>query len=205
MGINARGDGSSGSKFLAPQGTWIARCYSVIDLGYILNKHPRQDGGQNWQRKIRVAWELPNNLMDDGSPFSVSFRYTLSLDDRSYLYQHLVSWRGKAFTEEELHGFDITKLIGVPCQIQVLHNGEYANVNAVLPLGNNECPNQINPTLLYSIDDDPNGSDFEALPDWVKTQFGEREEPFGEIPQENFRKDGPDEGDNLKGDSDIPF
>ena len=29
----------------------------------------------------------------------------------------------------------LEKLIGAPCQLQIIHNGEYANVQAVVPAG----------------------------------------------------------------------
>ena len=59
--------------------------------------------------------------MQDGRPFAVSGTYTASLFEQAKLHQHLVSWRGKAFTEEELQGFDMSKLLGCTARIEVAH------------------------------------------------------------------------------------
>ena len=42
-------------------------------------------------------------------------------------------WRGKAFTEEELRGFDLETLIGISCRLVVEHStdGKWANVTSV--------------------------------------------------------------------------
>ena len=47
-------------------------------------------------------------------------------------------WRGRDFTEEEEAGFDVEKLVGVPCTVTVINNAGddgaiYANVSAVAP------------------------------------------------------------------------
>jgi hypothetical protein len=63
----------------------------------------------------------------------------LSLHEKANLRKFLESWRGRAFTKEELDGFDIFTVLGVVGQVQVIHNvgddGQtYANVKAVMPL-----------------------------------------------------------------------
>jgi hypothetical protein len=50
----------------------------------------------------------------------------------------LESWRGKKFTDAELDGFDLEKLLGANCQIHAAHDvgadgNTYANVTLVLP------------------------------------------------------------------------
>lgn len=76
--------------------------------------------------------------MDDGKPFIVQKRYTASLHEKSKLRPELESWRGRAFTEDELKEFDLEKLLGANCLLNVAHvvkDGKtYANVTAVMPL-----------------------------------------------------------------------
>jgi hypothetical protein len=77
-------------------------------------------------------------VQTNGERHTVSARYTVSLHKKSRLRQHLEMWRGKAFTAEELKGFDLEKLIGANGQMQVVHNvadeGKvYANVQAIVP------------------------------------------------------------------------
>ena len=73
--------------------------------------------------EVTEALEPNNNevQMQDGRPFAVSGTYTASLFEQAKLHQHLVSWRGKAFTEEELQGFDMSKLLGCTARIEVAH------------------------------------------------------------------------------------
>lgn len=172
----------SNSDFeLPPEGVHVARCFRVIDLGYFKSKFTRDDGSEKWQHKVRIEWELPTESMEDGQPFAVNNRYTLSLDDRSILHKHLVSWRGRAFTKEEMNGFDISKLLGVPCQIQIVHNEGYANIENVMALPSSmECPAQVNESFIYSLDEDPEGKTYDTLPEWMQKKIGEREEPVAE-------------------------
>lgn len=121
----------------APEGLHQAVCCDVVDLGIV---EIEWKGVKKMQHKIKIRWEIDE--VDPKSPkgyrYQVSRRFTLSLDDKSALKPFLESWRGRKFTREETEGFDVEKLIGANCQIQVLHNikseGEvYANVQAVVP------------------------------------------------------------------------
>jgi hypothetical protein len=150
---------------LTPQGTFIARCYTVVDLGQQMTKFGSK-------HKIRMGWELTSELMKDGRPFVVGKDYTASLHPDSGLAQDLTSWRGKAFTDEELAGFDVFKVAGAPCMITVIHNvsGEktYANVSGVtsVPKGF-VVPEAINEKVVFSIDE-PDEEMFSKLPEWLQ-------------------------------------
>lgn len=92
--------------------------------------------------KTRIVWQIDQENPETGKPFDVSQIYTLSLHEKANLCKHLETWRGKSFTAEERMGFDLEKLIGANCQIQIAHrlgkNGKtYANVQAVVPVGKN--------------------------------------------------------------------
>jgi hypothetical protein len=109
-----------------------------VDLGVLevtyAGKPPKK------QHKIAVVWQL-DAYGEDGKRARVSKRYTLSLNDKASLRKDLESWRGRAFTPQELAppGFDIERLIGANAQINVAHadrNGTtYANVTGIVPLG----------------------------------------------------------------------
>jgi len=75
-----------------------------------------------------------------GRRFDVARVYTLSLHERAALRKDLESWRGRKFTEIELDGFDLERLIGVNAQVQVTQDlsddgTTYANVSTVVPPG----------------------------------------------------------------------
>lgn len=125
---------TSGGNFKpCPAGVHDAVCSFVEDLGYEYSeKFQKED------RKIVIVWEV-NEPMEDGRPFTISKRYTLSLGDKAHLRKDLEGWRGQKFTEEQLKGFDVEVLRGKQCQLQIIHtekNGKvYANIQTVLPKG----------------------------------------------------------------------
>ncbi len=129
--------GSASSKDFkpAPSGVHQAVCCDVVDLGVMEVTYPGRPPKK--QHKVRLVWQI-EELMDDGKPFIASKRYTLSLHEKANLRADLESWRGKAFTDAELQGFDLEVLLGVNCLLNVLQvkkgSDTYANVTAVMPL-----------------------------------------------------------------------
>ena len=134
-----------------PTGVHNARCIRVIDLGTQRNDY---QGQITWKRQALIIWELPQQLSND-VPMTISKFYTLSLHEKSNLSMDLVSWRGRPFTETEKKGFDITKLIGIPCQLNVMHTDSgKERVSSVMPLGKGAKINeQFHPSVSFSIDD----------------------------------------------------
>lgn len=128
--------GDSKTYTPAPEGTHQAVCVDVIDLGIVEGSY---QGKPNKRHKIDLAWQI-DELRDDGKRFVLYKRYTLSLGEKATLRHDLESWRGRAFTEDELRGFDVETVIGVNCLINVQHKKSadgsrtYANVVSVMPL-----------------------------------------------------------------------
>lgn len=120
-----------------PEGNHIAVCYRVIDLG---TQRGEYQGKENHRRKLLISWEIPDEKMEDGRPFTIGQRFTWSMSDKAALREILESWRGKAFTEVDFgpQGFDIMNVIGVGCMLNVVHahkNGKtYANIASVAKL-----------------------------------------------------------------------
>ncbi len=134
-----------------PTGVHNARCVRVIDLGTQRNDY---GGNITYKRQVLIIWEVPDQMAND-VPMTISKFYTLSLHEKSNLGMDLVSWRGRPFTEQEKQGFDITKLIGVPCQINVMHNDNgKEKVSSVMPLGKDtKIHEQHHESISFSIDD----------------------------------------------------
>ena len=118
-----------------PAGTHHAVCYGIIAVGTQPSEKftPRQ--------KIVVCFEIPSEritIKDQDLPRGISKRYTLSLNEKSSLRKDLQSWRGKPFTQEELNGFDVSKVIGSNCLISVLHSDRagaiYADISGISAL-----------------------------------------------------------------------
>lgn len=133
-------DSGGGDFHVVPEGTHIARCVRVIDLGM-------QPGSQQYpepRQKVLLAWEIPDEPVKiDGveQPAIIQARFTASLHKKSQLRSLLESWRGRAFTEDELKGWSLKSILDVPCMLTVVHstNGDktWANVKTAskLPKG----------------------------------------------------------------------
>ena len=122
---------------LIEEGIFDGVCSKIIDLGTQYS-----ETFKNSAHKIRIFWEIIGETIEingEQMPRLVSKEFTLSLNEKSKLRQALQSWRGKAFTAEELQGFDLRKVLGIGCQLQIIHkegnNGTtYANVETILAL-----------------------------------------------------------------------
>ena len=165
MGFIASDNGSSNFKRV-PSGAFIGRCYSLVDLGT-----QKTDGqyGVKFQHKIQIAWELFGED-DDGNPLTVEWEgrvmpmvikksYTVSLHEKAALRKDLASWRGKDFTEEEAKAFDISKLLGAYCMVNVTtseNNGKtYSNVSGLtrLPTAFKDSkPAPVHSNLVFDLD-----------------------------------------------------
>lgn len=137
--------------------------------------------------KVRVTWELPTELKvfkeENGEqPQVISKEFTLSLHEKSTLRAFLKNWRGQDFTDEEAKAFDITKLIGVPCMLNITHkakkdgSGFYAEIGSVsrLPKGLT-CPEQINESFVFTYSD-YTPEKFAALPEYLRNKMVNSEE-----------------------------
>lgn len=169
---------NKGSDFvLIPAGNHIARCYAMVEIGTIKEEAGIYAGRE--LHKVRITWETPHECHDFGKglqPFSVSKEFTLSMNEKATLRKMLESWRGKSFTEEEAKRFDITKLLGIPCMINVIHKtsgkgGQYADISSIatLPKGL-DAPAQVNASYELSFGN-WNQLIFDSLPDFVKNKI----------------------------------
>ena len=156
-----------------PEDQHIARCVLVADIG-------TQKTPYGTKRQAVVGWELPNvqRVFDDSrgkEPAFISAFYTASLAEKANLRRVLESWRGRAFTTNELTGFDLETIIGAPCLLQIIHkqtaDHTRAHVQSVskLPTGL-DCPAQHCPSRTFSFAS-PSRQDFDALPEWIQTQI----------------------------------
>lgn len=144
---------SSGSFELPPAGPVAARCCRLIDLG---SQKGEFQGKATLKRKLLVSWELAE-LRADGTPFQISRRFTTSLDEKASLRQFLQAWRGRPFSDEELSGFDLRKLLNAPAMLNIGHtsrNGkDYSNILSVSPLPKGmTAPDLATPPVTFDID-----------------------------------------------------
>jgi hypothetical protein len=159
-------DAGGGNFKRVPSGVHIGRCYSLIDLGTQLTSG---QFGEKMQHKIRIGWELfgedeegkPLTIDVDGRemPMVISKNYTVSLHEKANLRKELAQWRGRDFTEEEAKAFDISKLMGAYCMVNVTTsetNGKtYSNVAGLTPIPSalkNSRPEGVHAFIKFDLD-----------------------------------------------------
>lgn len=151
-----------------PPGSYIARCVRLVDLGTVTTDY---QGESKTAHKCLLAFEVldPETRRDDGQPFVISKRYTLSLHEKAALRKELASWRGRDFTPEELKGFDLKNILGQPCFVSVVETVKgdrtYSNIAGIMkaPRGM-PVPESLEPLLYWSMSDPaPNWEAFALL------------------------------------------
>lgn len=190
-------------------GTYVARCYSMIELGTIPVSF---NNDTKYLHKVSIGWEIPEEKAvfneDKGEqPFVVSKTYTQSMHEKANLRHDLESWRGKAYSEEEAKSVDITKLLGQPCMITIIHEKKddktYAKVTNISKLLKGvTCPPQVNPTRLLCFDDF-DWELFESLSEYTKDKIKSSEQ-FKKLQAPNEVADSEDYS-NTATEEDMPF
>ena len=211
MAITATNSGVK--RELIPADTYVARCYSMIHVG---TNEEEIMGETKRLNKVRLTWELPNELREfDGvqKPLVISKEYTLSMHEKATLRKDLESWRGLGFTEEEAKSFDITKLLGIPCMLSVVHtkskSGDmYAKIGSISKIMKGmQCPAQINPSFEFNYTDKFSDEVVETLPDFIKEKIKSSEE-YKELKAGEISKPEPEEtyiDQNTTNNNDLPF
>ena len=115
--------------------THQAVCVFVHDIGLQPGDY---QGKPRLSHKIIMAWQLAQKMTTGeyaGQPFLITQFYTLSLSEKAKLRKDLEAWRGKAFTEAELKGFDVESVIGANCLLSIIatENGK-RKVSGVMAL-----------------------------------------------------------------------
>jgi len=210
MGIMAKETGSP--RELLPTGNVQGVCYGVIELGH-------REGRFGTKHEACVLFEIPSLRYEDEDkvdrPKGINKFYSITLHPDSNMSKDLSSWRGKAFTEQEKAGFDITNLIGANCLLNIAHAQKQDKsmkdlIASITPLmaGMNKLQPE-NKTVDYSISD--HGFNFEGVPDWAVKMIKESAEYKSMIDGPAINADGSappqDTTDYSRQDplDDIPF
>lgn len=150
-------------------GVYSARCFACIELG----THRSEFKGEVKDKKeIMIIWEL-NELMEDGRPFTVNWRGTNSLNEKGNLFKMLSGWRGKSFTPDELHKFEMKNILDKCCMLNVgketsKAGKEYNKVITVMPLPKGmTVPPLVNPLVDFGIGD-MGTPEFDKLYPWIQ-------------------------------------
>jgi hypothetical protein len=215
MGITASSESGDFEKFMFEPKRYDAVCFQVVDLGTHTNEW---QGKKTRARKCLIGFEVPSEMMEiegkDGTMLSMprvlSRQLTISLSEKSNMLPLLVSWRGRDFTPEEEVAFDISKLMGCTCELQIINKnskktGKPYNFiqNILSPRDGVKKVTPQTPELYFSFEDN---TDVPDMPDWIRGIIEESEEwmdiNIGQPDAEDAaQEEPPPQGDE----DDIPF
>jgi hypothetical protein len=203
-------------------GTHHAVCFGAVDLGTQETMFKTPTGETKSTHQILLMWEIPSityEFTDKAGVKTIQTKtitklYTLSLGEKANLRADLVSWRGIPFTEEELEKFDVFKVLGASCLLQIIHvkKGEktYGNISSIAkPM---KGMPELKPTrqlIRYSMEED--GCLIPAtVPDWITTKIKLSAEYQAEMNPPQYNQPPPEESEaatelQLDEKGDIPF
>lgn len=166
-------------------GTYLAVCSGVWDIGRQKNEY---NGEIKYPHQLVIRFELNKTIATGeyaGKRYTLNKFYTASLHERSKLRHDLENWRGKTFTNEELKGFDVSKLIGKNCLVSVaLSLKGKAKIVSISPLMDGQV--EIKPEL------DP-----KETPKWVQKLIDTQYVPENETQEIEYKDE-----DDVEG---VPF
>ena len=157
-----------------PVGVHPARCYAMVSIGTQPSRNPKYEPSF----QVVLQFEFPNEQIEiDGvsRPMAMSQflnAYLGSPNKPSNTNKFLSAWRGRAFTEAELDGFDLSKVVGAPGLLNVIHEQKDGKTNAKilsispLPKGMT-MSGQLNPPIIYEIEQGEDKT-FQSLPEWLQ-------------------------------------
>lgn len=175
-------------------GYYPAVCYGVVVTGTHLNYQNEP------VTEVVILWELPSETYEYEGEMkckTISETYRLSLTN-SNLAKMLEKWRGRPFTEEELAGFSLNKIITKPCGLAIINKVSkntgktFSKIDSVMPLakGTPVPRTMYHEPLCFNICDPRFDRDLMSeLPEWIVKRIETSDEfnkvnPVAEAPIE---------------------
>ena len=128
-------ESNNGVAFLPSENNHVAVCIGFWDIG---QRRTDFNGKVKIKNQILFRWELDEEIEDGeykGKKRCLNNVYTASFHEKSSLRRDLESWRGKLSEQERVLGFDLEKMVGESCMINIVHNESggkmYANIGAI--------------------------------------------------------------------------
>ena len=154
-------------------GVYTAISSMLIDLG---GQKSLLDG--NVRRKFMMVWNIVGEFIEVNNeqlPRVMSKEYTLSLNEKSNLRKDLQAWRGQAFTEEELQGFDLLSIMNKPCQLQIINeekNGKtYNNISSIMAMPKGMEVDLLEETTIFITNNSETWINWNKIPKWIKDKI----------------------------------
>mgnify|MGYP003149677449 CR=1 FL=1 len=162
-------------RILLPNGTYIARCNLVADIGEQQQYQTKEQQAKNeplrYAPQIVLGWEI-FKLDESGKNYLSNCRYNRFFSEKAKLRLHLESWI--SIKQSDLP-FNVDTLINKPAQVTSALNERrtWANVVAVtgLPEGV-DAPELTTEPLVYNVGDK---DVYDKLPQWIQNQIDKSE------------------------------
>jgi hypothetical protein len=158
------------------QGNYRAVLYRIVYIGTVEGEYK---GQKKSNFKVHLTWELSDERKvfkegDEAKPYVISQTFTFSMGDKSNLRPIVTGMIG-GLTEADAINFDLDKLLGKACMLQVSHGEsetgkfKYVLSTAQLPKGM-PVPDAYNELVLLSYE---YWSDevFNKLPTWIQDEM----------------------------------
>lgn len=158
-------------------GVYTAISSMLIDIG-----GQRSTLDNNVRRKFIMVWNIVGEFVEvnkEQLPRVMSKEYTLSINEKSNLRKDLQAWRGQAFTEEELQGFDLLSVMNKPCQLQIINeekNGKnYNNISAIMAMPKGMKVDPLEETTVFIMNNEETWKNYEKIPKWIRDKIKKSE------------------------------
>lgn len=158
-------------------GVYTAISSMLIDLGA-----QKSAIDNNVRRKFIMVWNIVGEYIEvnkEQLPRVMSKEYTLSLNEKSNLRKDLQAWRGQAFTEEELQGFDLLTVMNKPCQLQIINeekNGKtYNNISAIMAMPKGMTVELLKEVTIFITNNPETWNKWVNIPKWIKDKIKKAE------------------------------
>lgn len=214
MSMIAKENGGTSIPNLA-DGVYTAISSMLIDLGVQRNEKFDKD-----QRKFVLIWNVVGETVKIGDlelPRTINKEYGFSLNEKSNLRKDLESWRGQAFTEEELRGFYLSNILNKGCQLQIINkesNGkQYNNIAGIMALAKGMTVEQLPETIIFDMEEQESWNNYHKVPGWIKEKIKKainfEETGFDKYVEEYEKEHGEEEIPSydkvIESDDDLPF
>ncbi len=154
-------------------GVYTAISSMIIDLGLQVSEK-----FDKTQRKMMILWNVLGEEVEingEKQPRVMSKEYSFSLGEKSNLRKDLQAWRGKSFTDDELHGFNILNILNKPCQLQIIleeKNGKkYNNIASIMALPKGTTVDAIETANHFDIEEIATWKYWSEIPTWIQDKI----------------------------------
>lgn len=158
-------------------GVYTAVSSAMIDLG-----QQRNEQFGKVQRKFMMIWTIIGEEIEINGkkqPRTTSKEYSFSLNEKSTLRKDLQAWRGIPFKEEELQGYDLTKILNKACQLQIIleekNNKKYNNIAGIMSLPKGMKVEGLDDTYYFDMTNAETWKNYCRIPNWIQEKIKKAE------------------------------